>query len=182
MTNVTTSVINRLAGTAVPNWGDGKISESIWNRIIPEPNSGCWLWIGSTGKLGYGKLTVAGRSKSAHRCIYLIYYDIADGLELDHLCKVRCCVNPAHLEPVTHVENVRRGDISLYREKARMTAKNKTHCKNRHLLDENNTYINSNGCKLCRICTNRPNSLRHKLNNASKKEDVTSNENKCLAY
>ena len=70
---------------------------------------GCWLWTGCTNRGGYGLTKFRGRTTGAHRAVYrLLVGPIPEGLDLDHLCSVRLCVNPAHLEPVTHAENVRR--------------------------------------------------------------------------
>jgi hypothetical protein len=85
--------------------------------LSPEPNTGCWLWLGAINpKTGYGTLCVGRRAKGERRTVYahrasfeLFRGPIAAGLQLDHLCGVRCCVNPDHLEPVTQTENVRRG-------------------------------------------------------------------------
>ncbi len=80
------------------------------DMFMPEPNSGCWLWIRALNTHGYGKVKLGKRIAGAH----LIFYEnlvgqVPEGMELDHKCRVRCCVNPAHLEPVTHAENARRG-------------------------------------------------------------------------
>lgn len=73
---------------------------------------GCWLWIGSTNFGGYGTYYVSGRAVRAHRFSYELFVGkIPDGLELDHLCRYKSCVNPKHLEPVTHQENVIRGHL-----------------------------------------------------------------------
>ncbi|WP_280509087.1 HNH endonuclease signature motif containing protein [Nocardia cyriacigeorgica] len=76
--------------------------------------SGCWLWQGSRGTTGgYGRLQHAGRQVQAHRLSYETFVgQIPDGLQLDHLCRVRHCVNPLHLEPVTASENRQRGVMS----------------------------------------------------------------------
>lgn len=77
--------------------------------ISPEPNTGCWLWMGATQSRGYGHLRVCDRDTLAHRFSYEHYVGaIPDGLTIDHLCCVSVCVNPAHLEPVTREENIRR--------------------------------------------------------------------------
>ncbi|HEY8766071.1 MAG TPA: HNH endonuclease signature motif containing protein [Dehalococcoidia bacterium] len=73
---------------------------------------GCWPWTGVIHPLGYGHVNIPGtrNPQMAHRASYEFFVGpIPDGLELDHLCRNRGCVNPSHLEPVTHLENVRRG-------------------------------------------------------------------------
>lgn len=73
-------------------------------------NNGCWIWGRFTLPNGYGQLTVKGKRTLAHRYMYEKHVGpIPDGLVIDHLCRVRNCVNPDHLEPVTHTENQRRG-------------------------------------------------------------------------
>lgn len=84
--------------------------------FTPEPNSGCFLWLGTLGPKGYGlkSFRVAGRSTSmmAHKFYWQLENGLVpDGYELDHKCRNRICVNPAHLEVVTHRENVRRGKL-----------------------------------------------------------------------
>jgi hypothetical protein len=73
--------------------------------------SGCWLWQGNIHPdKGYGIMRRGGLTRRAHRFFYeTLVGPVPDGLELDHLCRVRHCVNPDHLEPVTHAENLRRG-------------------------------------------------------------------------
>ena len=79
--------------------------------FIPVTESGCWLWIGACERDGYAKIVVNKKRRSAHRYAYELFIGpIPHGLQLDHLCRVRCCVNPAHLEPVTGSENVMRGN------------------------------------------------------------------------
>src|SRR5262245_43846462 len=77
---------------------------------VPEPNSGCWLWLGSLDRGGYGRVSSKGwrgcRNRLAHRLAYEAFISpIPDELTLDHRCRVRSCVNPAHLRPVTRGEN-----------------------------------------------------------------------------
>ena len=72
-------------------------------------DKGCWIWEGSTTATGYGGIKWNGKSTVAHRVVYsLIKGEIPEGLFLDHLCNVKKCVNPDHLEPVTHRENIQR--------------------------------------------------------------------------
>ena len=81
--------------------------ERLELNSIPEPNTGCWLWTGCISESGYGSMGDTGR---AHRVSYQVHVGpIPSGKVLDHLCRVRCCINPDHLEPVTQLENVRRG-------------------------------------------------------------------------
>lgn len=79
---------------------------------VEDPDSGCWVWQKSRDQHGYGRAYVKGDRSS--RLAYRVYYErlrgpVPAGLELDHLCRNPACVNPDHLEPVTHQENVRRG-------------------------------------------------------------------------
>lgn len=74
-------------------------------KVAPEPMSGCWLWIGGGGK-GYGTFHVGGRGVAAHRWAWeALNGPIDPDLEADHRCRVRCCVNPSHIRPVTSREN-----------------------------------------------------------------------------
>lgn len=104
--------------------------------------TGCWEWQGACAAWnGYG-LFRDGRVHKAHRFAYEHFVGpIPDGLELDHLCRVRRCVNPAHLEPVTHAENMARSSTAL-----------KTHCKNGHPFDAANTRLRPRGGRDCREC------------------------------
>lgn len=122
---------------------------------IPEPNSGCVIWLGPLNKNGYGKMITGYKSEGtrrtawAHRLVYEYFVGpIPAGLDLDHKCRVRCCVNPNHLEPVTRKENMRRG-MHATSVKARNVLR--THCKNGHPLSGDNLYLNS-GHRVCRTC------------------------------
>lgn len=107
--------------------------------------TGCWLWNGYVDKKGYGVFGVGNRKLSkAHRYSYERFIGkVPDGLFLDHLCRVRNCVNPHHLEPVTNQENVIRGFF------ARGPRKN---CKKGHPFTEENTYINPRRVMCCKTC------------------------------
>lgn len=109
--------------------------------------SGCWEWSGPLTMHGYGYLSRQKKKVMAHRATYEMWCGpIPEGLELDHLCKNRACGRPDHLEPVTHRENVRRGD-ALSGKRSRQT-----HCHRGHPLSGENLRINKNGSRSCRTC------------------------------
>ena len=113
--------------------------------VAPEPNSGCWLWMGTVSRSGYGSVSVNGEMKLAHRVAYEMQNGpIPASLELDHKCRVRCCVNPAHLEAVSHAENIRRGRTGAHQRA-------KTHCPKGHEYSIENTMIDQ-GWRVCRAC------------------------------
>lgn len=119
----------------------------FWAKV--NKTDACWLWTGAiSGGTGYGSCTGQdGTRSSAHRMAFtLIRGEIPAGLVLDHLCRVRACVNPDHLEPVTHRENIRRGAAPAAVSAA------KGECKNGHPHDERNTYIRPSGQRDCRPC------------------------------
>ena len=125
----------------------------------------CWPWVGSKSVTGYGKIRKGAKNEGtvlAHRVAFeLAFGPIPDGLVLDHLCRVRHCVNPAHLEPVTSVENVMRG-----KNPPAMNAL-KTHCPEGHPFDGTNTYVYQ-GHRQCRRCRCRREILRKKRKRASR--------------
>lgn len=87
-------------------------AERIDAENHPELGTPCWIWTASKNWDGYGQFRWGGRQQLAHRVSYQILVGaIPPGLELDHLCRVRDCVNPAHLESVTSAENTRRGKV-----------------------------------------------------------------------
>jgi len=94
----------------------GALAERLVRYVVPEPMSGCWLWIGALVGKGYGVLARGGKRGGylyAHRVSYEIARGaIAPGLEIDHLCRTKTCVNPAHLEAVTSAENARRAVLA----------------------------------------------------------------------
>jgi hypothetical protein len=131
------------------NFGDERLGPRFWAKVSPCPMSGCWIWTGWHMGKGYGSTRHNGRGIPTHRLAYeALVGPIPHGLQLDHLCRVRCCCNPAHMEPVTQQENIRRGDAG----KARGTAlRERTHCKNGHPFSEDNT-LRHGGVRHCRTC------------------------------
>ena len=106
----------------------------------------CWEWTASKYPGGYGQFAKGGRNIPAHRFAYEHYCEaIPEGLCLDHLCRVRHCVNPMHLEPVTNRENCQRGEGGQHEAR-------KTRCPQGHPYDEANTYTDPNGYRECRTC------------------------------
>ena len=118
------------------------LADRLWAKV--DKTETCWLWTGARTRLGYGQIGHGGQDGKVvvvHRVAYeLLVGPIPEGLELDHLCHVRRCVNPAHLEPVTHLENMRRGHFAT-----------KTHCPRAHPYDSANTLV-SNGRRYCKTC------------------------------
>lgn len=118
--------------------------ERFWSHV--ERTSTCWLWTGCRNNQGYGDTKAFGKSELAHRRSYvLLVGDIPPGLELDHLCRVQACVNPAHLEAVTHAENIRRGLAVKPKPSA---------CPRGHDYTEATAYVTTTGSRYCRICKN----------------------------
>lgn len=88
---------------------DLSVELRFWSRVACDLDSRCWLWQAGVNNYGYGQLLVNGQHIYAHRFSYeLLRETIPDGLELDHLCHEPSCVNPDHLEPVTHRMNLER--------------------------------------------------------------------------
>lgn len=121
--------------------------DRFWQRV--KKTNSCWNWIGSRAGLhkNYGNISDGKKSIFAHRFSYLIHKgEIPKGLVIDHLCRNTLCVNPAHLEAVTHRENLLRG--------IGPTAINykKTHCIRGHEYTVKNTTYKPNGTRKCIIC------------------------------
>lgn len=121
------------------------------DRVMPEPNSGCWLWTGALTTAGYGQFPGRGaafRSRLAPRISYQLFRGpIPSGACVLHTCDVRCCVNPDHLWLGTHLDN--QQDKC---RKGRHPNQKKTHCIHGHEYTPENTKIDSMGWRKCRIC------------------------------
>jgi hypothetical protein len=99
-------------------YGDERLPPRFWNKVAAVKGGGCWYWMAGLFRGGYGQFRF-GRNTRAHRVAYeALVGEIPAGLDLDHLCRVRHCVNPEHLEPVTRKENIRRGETGKYRRSA----------------------------------------------------------------
>jgi len=135
---------------ALPVYDVERLPTHMQERIQAD-ESGCWLWTAGTDNYGYGRcsLTIPGTSRrrwSAHRLAYeLLVGPIPHGLHLDHLCRIRNCVNPDHLEPVTPAENTRRSTAAQF-------WLNKTHCPRDHEYTPENTGRDRKGHRICRTC------------------------------
>jgi hypothetical protein len=128
----------------------------FWSRVVSDQETGCWNWLGRLNTSGYGQMDFQGRARVVHRVAYeVLVGPLPEGLpDLDHLCRNRRCVNPAHMEPVSRRENVRRGTGH--------TAINmkKTHCIRGHEFSPQNTLIGSHGGRFCRARRNKLRRLR----------------------
>lgn len=124
--------------------------DRLLGASIPEPNSGCWLWIKALRDNGYGTIKTNGLSELAHRVSYRTFKaPIPPGLDLDHLCRTRACINPDHLEVVTGIENWWRGSSPS------ALAARRGRCLNGHPYTAANTAVvpltGKRVCKTCRL-------------------------------
>lgn len=132
--------------------GPAPTAERIARMTTTTP-AGCWQWSGRPNNAGYGQMTMQGANGAETRLAHRVAYEtlvgpIPAGLQLDHLCRNRLCVNPTHLEPVTARENILRSPIAEAAKNAR-----KTHCPQGHPYSGSNLYVlPSTGYRYCREC------------------------------
>lgn len=161
----------------VYRWGDPDIvkrpsgrtpKQRLLDKMEHHPN-GCWIWTGSLQgyeRFRYGTFALNGKAVRAHRAAYELFVgSIPEGYELDHLCRDPRCVNPEHLEAVTHLENMQRAQMP--RGSKHPNGK-KTHCPAGHPYDEENTRFQQNGGRICRECARIRNRRRYAQWRASK--------------
>lgn len=133
-----------IKGRTSTRYGFVTLAERLAANSVPEPMSGCIIWLGYVGDNGYANIGSRGKYSFAHRAAYeLAKGPIPKGLQIDHLCRIRCCINPNHLEAVTCLENINRG----------LQAK-KTHCIRGHVMAGRNVLWceNPKGKKTLRAC------------------------------
>ncbi|MFD3594293.1 HNH endonuclease signature motif containing protein [Nocardia sp. NPDC058640] len=136
--------------SAHDHFGSSRLPPRFWRKVQRDAATGCWRWVAAKSTTGYGKFALVAVSPGyAHRISYIeLVGPVPEGLVLDHLCRNRLCVNPAHLEPVRQRINVLRGESPV------AANVHKTFCANGHPYDEKNTYrrpgADKRGCRLCR--------------------------------
>jgi HNH endonuclease len=149
--------------------------QKLWGRMDGKfvvRERGCWEWIGAKTEKGYGYMAKTGTTKYAHRISYWFHLgEIPDGLQPDHVCRNRACINPSHLEPVTSGENTRRGSSVAVKLSIRSCAKG-------HPFDGRNTGIRgATGHRYCKQC-HREHSARFRLSNPAKWREIKKNSNR----
>lgn len=139
------------------------VDERFWAKVNrdgpvhPTLGTACWLWTAYIRPNGYGAfMPVEHECRYAHRFAFaLVKGEIPPGLQLDHLCRVRHCVNPAHLEAVTLQENLLRSPLTL-----QSIHLSRTHCPQGHPYSGDNLYTDRNGGRACRTCRKAVNDRR----------------------
>jgi hypothetical protein len=126
------------------------VLEAIERHIERIPISGCWIWVGSLYRSGYGQLTAGGKHMAAHRASFIAHGGhVPHGLWVLHRCDVRCCVNPFHLYPGTPTDN-RRDTIE--RSNWEHPYGRRTTCSAGHNYSVTGFRIAADGSRVCREC------------------------------
>lgn len=142
-------------------WLGRTLLERFEQKYIPEPNSGCWFWVGSLTHDGYPRIKVAGKSIGGHRVSFELFKGpIAEGLEVDHRCNMPCCVNPDHLDAVTPLENFERCGNPLNLNRLKQA------CGRGHPFAGENLYVDASGKRGCQTCR-REAKQRHRRKHAA---------------
>lgn len=127
------------------------LKQRIRDRISIDNETGCWLWTGPLQPNGYAMMGIGRARRYVHRLAYSEWVGpIPAGLDMDHLCRVRKCCNPEHLQPVSRAENIRRGEGPAILAKINGA---KTMCTNGHEFTEENTILRRGGGRKCRACS-----------------------------
>lgn len=142
--------------------GDTRLPRRFWDKTQISA-TGCWEWTAQIGHHGYARYRFNDKTARAHRVAYQVLVGaVPTGLVLDHLCRVRHCVNPAHLEPVTNRENLRRGMGPGMKGL-------QSHCSKGHEMQGDNLMVHSTrGTRFCRECHRERNRAWYLKNRASK--------------
>lgn len=131
-------------------FGDPRLPARFWAKVTIAPD-GCWLWTGASNYTGYGFTSVNHKSVLAHRRAYTaLVGPIAEEMSIDHLCRTRACVNPAHLEVVTLAENNRRA-VAAIREGRAAPRPKAEKCQRGHPFTPENIYVHG-GRRRCIAC------------------------------
>lgn len=125
----------------------------FWDKVSKQANV-CWIWNGAVDAHGYGSILEKGKIKKSHRVSYIMFHgEIPKDVVIDHICKIKRCVNPLHLQVVTLGENTLLGDGPTAQNKR------KTHCIRGHKLSGDNIYLyeraghTNRQCRICRKLT-----------------------------
>lgn len=127
--------------------GDPRLPARFWEHVRLDDVTGCWIWTGPRRGVGYGGFRISrGSPAYVHRVAYeALVAPVPRGLQIDHLCRVRLCCNPIHMEPVTQRINLLRGETVVAANAV------KTHCPRGHEYTEANTKMAGNS-RQCRVC------------------------------
>jgi hypothetical protein len=132
--------------------------DRFFAKVTAVAHTACWHWRATLKADGYGQVCIDKRTRRAHRVAYeMAIGPIPDNLDLDHRCRERSCVNPAHLEPVTRAENLRRQGSAV------------THCPLGHEYTVENTEIGTRGGRSCRECGRARNRVRSRRRYAAQR-------------